>query len=222
MKNIFLLFSLMIICSISYGQDTNETVTDIDGNVYKTVKIGTQIWMNEDLKVTKYNNGYPIQHITDAKTWKTNYIGGSYCWYNNDEIYKTYNGALYSWRVIETGNLAPKGWHVPTVEEWQSLIDFLGGEKIAGGKLKEAGTSHWVKPNKGADNSSGFNALPGGWRYAEETVDFFAIGIANLWWSSTKSNILQAKSCTVNSNSSKANISSSNKLLGMSVRCIKD
>jgi len=206
--------------SYLYGQDSTETVTDIDGNIYNTIKIGTQTWMVEDLKVTKYNGGVPIMNITDKDAWNSE-MKGAYSWYNNDASFKTVYGALYNFAAINTGNLAPKGWHVATEEEWQILVDFLGGEKIAGGKLKESGTSNWTKPNN-ADNSSGFNALPGGWRLAGDTWDFMNIGDKNLWWTSSNKNFLQAKSVAVAFKSTGISIAAGTKKWGMGVRCIKD
>ncbi len=162
---------------------TNTIVTDIDGNSYKTVQIGTQVWMAENLKTTKYNNGTEIPLVTGGTEWGA-LTTPAYCWYNNDaptnkEIY----GAFYNWYTINTGNLCPSGWHVPSDGEWTALTDYLGGESIAGGKLKETGTTHWTSPNTGATNESGFTALPGGHRYWDGTFD--VIGMSCSWWSST-------------------------------------
>jgi len=220
MKNLIVLIAL-IISSIIYSQENSETVTDIDGNVYKTIKIGTQIWMIENLKVTKYNGGTPILNFTDKNSWRGQ-IGGAYCWYNNEPSFKSIYGALYNFDAVKTGNLAPKGWHVATEEEWKILIDFLGGEKIAGEKLKESGTANWTNSNN-ANNSSGFTALPGGWRYAGESYDFMFIGDLNVFWTSTNKNFLQAKYVEIRKKSKGVNIvSSTTKSYGMSIRCIKD
>jgi uncharacterized protein (TIGR02145 family) len=141
-------------------------VSDVDGNTYKVVIIGTQVWMAENLKTTKYSDGTPIPLVTDNTAW-SNLTTPGYCWYNNDSatIAQTY-GALYNWYTVNTGNLCPAGWHVPTDAEWTILITYLGGEDVAGGKLKEAGTAHWSSPNTGATNETGFTALPGGFRSA--------------------------------------------------------
>jgi uncharacterized protein (TIGR02145 family) len=141
--------------------ETN-TVTDIDGNIYHTVTIGTQVWMVENLKTTKYRNGDPIPNVT-GNAWAA-LTTGAYCWYNNDAAtYKATYGALYNWyAVADSRNIAPTGWHVPTDAEWTTLTTFLGGESVAGGKLKETGTNHWTSPNTGATNETGFTALPGG------------------------------------------------------------
>ena len=158
-------------------------VTDIEGNVYPTVKIGEQIWMAENLKVTKYNDGTAIPNVTDNTQW-ANLTTAAYCWYNNDVNNKnTAYGALYNWYTVNTNKLAPAGWHVPTDAEWTTLTTYLGGENIAGGKLKEAGTSHWLSPNTNATNESGFTSLPGGARYVDGT--FVNLGSNGGWWSST-------------------------------------
>ncbi|MEI6143236.1 MAG: FISUMP domain-containing protein [Mariniphaga sp.] len=165
---------------------SGSTVVDIDGNVYNTVTIGTQVWMVENLKTTKYRNGDPITNVTVDAAWSDLGYGsaGAYCWYNNDAAnYKSLYGALYSWyAVADSRNIAPIGWHVATDAEWTTLTDYLGGESIAGGKLKETGTTHWGSQNTGATNSSGFTALPGGYRdlYGE-----FGGENKGNWWSST-------------------------------------
>jgi len=160
------------------------TMTDIDGNVYKTVKIGNQIWMAENLKVTRYRNGDPIPNVTGKTQWK-NLKTGAYCNYdNNSSNAKTY-GRLYNWYAVnDSRNIAPAGWHVPTDKEWKQLENYLGSE--AGGKLKERGTIHWKSPNKGATNSSDFTALPGGYR--TNNGPFYVIGLGADFWSATQYN----------------------------------
>src|SRR5665648_943598 len=116
--------------------DTNDptpsgTVTDIDGNVYKTVTIGTQVWMAENLKTTKYRNGDPIPNITDATAW-TNLTTGAYCNNNNDANYATTYGRLYNWYAVnDIRNIAPAGWHIPTKAEWTTLTTYLGGQGLS-------------------------------------------------------------------------------------------
>ena len=119
---------------------TLDTVTDIDGNVYKTVKIGNQVWMAENLKTTRLNDGQLIQYEPNNLDW-ANLRTPGYCWPNNDSSNKDDYGALYNWYAVNSGKLAPIGWHVPTEDEWKILADFLGGEGVAGGKLKEMGLS---------------------------------------------------------------------------------
>jgi uncharacterized protein (TIGR02145 family) len=150
----------------------STTVTDIDGNVYKTIKIGNQWWMAENLKVTHYCNGDAIP--TEA-----------YCSYNYDEGNVVIYGRLYSWyAAVDSRNIAPAGWHTPSNAEWQTLIDYLGGHAVAGGKMKETGTTHWKSPNAGATNESGFTALPGGIRGLGG--DFYYMGVGAYFWSSTE------------------------------------
>ena len=158
-----------------------ETITDIDGNVYHTVTIGTQVWMVENLKTTRLNDGTSIPMVTDNTTW--NYLHSpGYCWYNNDPAtYKNTYGALYNWLAVNTGKLAPVGWHVPSVEEWNTLVLWLGGTNIAGGKMKEKGNSHWNLPNTGATNESGFTGLPGGGR--DYSGNFYILQNTGIFWS---------------------------------------
>jgi uncharacterized protein (TIGR02145 family) len=157
-------------------------VTDVDGNSYNTV-VGTQTWMAENLKVARYKNGTTIPLVTDNKAWAGLGTPG-YCWYNNDEATNeaTY-GALYNWFTVNTGNLCPADWHVPTDAEWTTLITYLGGGSVAGGKLKETGTTHWFSPNYGATNETGFTALPGGNRSIYGACG--SIGNIGYWWSSS-------------------------------------
>ena len=196
-----------------------NTVTDIDGNVYNTVIIGTQNLMAENLKTTKYNDGTAIPNITDNTAW-TNLTTPSYCWYNNDATtYKATYGALYNWYTVNTGKLCPQGWHVPTDVEWTNLATYLGGMSIAGGKMKETGTTHWLSPNTGATNESGFLALPGGNRY---DTGFINIGSLACWWGSTEYSTTEASWRALMS--IQVNLSGTYhfKRLGVSVRCVKD
>jgi uncharacterized protein (TIGR02145 family) len=157
-------------------------VKDIDGNIYNAVRIGAQVWMAENLKVTKFNNGTTIPIVTVNSTW-SNLTTPGYCWYSNDEAtYKNTYGALYNFYTVQEGNLCPIGWHIPSDAEWTTLITLLGGESIAGGKLKETGTTHWISPNTGATNEYGFTALPGGER--EQGGGFLNIQRYSYWWSS--------------------------------------
>jgi uncharacterized protein (TIGR02145 family) len=138
-----------------------QNVTDIEGNDYTTVTIGTQTWMGENLKTTKLTDGESIPKITENAAWP-NLATPAYCWYNNDETaHKKIYGALYNWYTVNTGKLCPTGWHIPSDDEWKTMIAFLGGAE-AGNKLQEVGTTHWTTQNEGATNKSGFTALPGG------------------------------------------------------------
>jgi len=164
---------------------SSSTVTDTDGNVYQTVTIGTQVWMTTNLKTTRYNDGRAIPLVTDGMAWSDLMVQSApgYCWYNDSISYGNTYGALYNWYAVNAGKLAPKGWHVPTDSEWDVLVNYIGGYATAGGPLKETGTTHWLSPNAGATNSSGFSALPGGYRIGNGT--FTGIGNFGTWWSST-------------------------------------
>ena len=202
-----------------------ETVTDIDGNIYQTVKIGTQVWIVENLKTTKYKNGKTIPLVTDNHTW-SNLTSPGYCWYDNNIItYKDNYGALYNWYAVNTGKLCPSGWHVPTDDEWETLMTYMGGESVAGKNLKETGTTHWLGHNTEANNESGFTALPGGWR---DSVDPFCgatfreIGSCGYWWSSTKYSTVIAFSRNMRYNYNDAFKSDGSKVSGFSVRCLRN
>ncbi|MBN1999215.1 hypothetical protein JW935_16775 [candidate division KSB1 bacterium] len=169
-------------------------VTDIDGNVYKTVKIGDQWWMAENLKVTKYRNGDPIPNVTSNSEW-ANLTTGAYCNYDNNDSYVSTYGRLYNWYAVnDSRGLAPAGWHVPTDAEWKQLEMYLGMSQSEanetgyrgtdeGGKLKETGTGHWSSPNTGATNESGFSGLPGGYRFHDGT--FNVVGSSAYFWSAS-------------------------------------
>lgn len=197
-----------------------QTVTDIDGNIYKTVKIGDQWWMAENLKTTKYNDGADIPNVTDNTEW-VNHTTPAYCWYDNDISYKNPYGALYNWYSVNTGKLAPTGWHVASDAEWTTLTDYLGGESVAGGKLKETGSSHWDSPNTGATNVTGFSALPAGFRYKDGA--FYYIVYYGIWWSSTEYSTNNAWYRYMYFDIIKVNrINYYTKEYGFSVRCVKD
>lgn len=180
------LFSLIVILFISCKKSTepehqDNSIKDIDGNMYKIINIGTQVWMAENLKVTHYRNGVEIPNVTDSVDWK-NLTTGAYCNYDNNVNNVAIYGRLYNWYAVnDTNNLAPEGWHIPSDEEWQTLREYLGGS--AGGKLKESGTVHWSNPNTGATNESGFTALPAGLRYF--TGDYIDLGYSANFWSSS-------------------------------------
>ena len=158
--------------TLTYG-----SVSDIEGNSYKTILIGTQLWMAENLRTTRFNDNTDIPHIIFHLGYWNYPITPGYDWYSNDD--DTYNaafGARYNWLAVNTGKLCPAGWHVPSDYEWERLSSFVGGAQIAGDKLKESGTNHWDPPNI-ATNESGFTALPG-----------IGIGYFAGWWSTTRMN----------------------------------
>ncbi len=198
--------------------DSDNKITDKDGNVYSSLIIGNQIWMAENLKTTKYNDGTVIPVVTDVTEWQA-LITGAYCWFNNETTNKSTYGALYNWYAVNTGKICPTGWHVPTDGEWTTIINSLGGEMIAGGKLKEAGTTHWVFPNVDATNSINFKALPGSGRGYVGT--FFQLGYSGDWWSSTE-RATEAWGYELISGNGYVYRNPFPKGNGFSVRCIKD
>jgi uncharacterized protein (TIGR02145 family) len=161
---------------------TYGNVTDIDGNIYKTIQIGTGTWMAENLKTTRLNDGSEIISYS-------NWVSGSFpamFWFNDDPgMYKDIYGGYYNIQAVNTEKLCPEGWHVPDKSDWSQLISFLGNEGSAGGKMKESGTLNWMSPNYGATNESGYTGLPGGYRRDK----FLQRGISSFWWSATANHI---------------------------------
>ena len=224
-------FSIVILTTMNIGGPQNatstpetepiiieesESVTDYDGNVYKTVKIGNQIWMAENLRSTHYSDGTQIPNFV----------------YDNDAYnIKTY-GRLYTWsaamRNIPSSNsnpsrvqgASPTGWHIPSEAEWQELINYLGGDSIAGGKLKEAGYLHWAKPNTGATNESKFNALPAGWK--DFTGVFGGLGQANFFRTSTAQNPYEVYVRELSSNSASISRAGIHPDDAIPIRCVKN
>lgn len=224
------------------GVGETSTMNGNDGKVYQTVKIGDQWWMAENLRETQYRNGEPIPEVTGADSWDA-LLTGARCAYNNDENNESDSyGYLYNWHAIgDSNNIAPSGWHVPTEEEWKTLEIFLGMSETEaeetgfrgtdeGGKLKERGTDHWMSPNIGATNYSGFTALPGGYR--QEAGVFYGMGYYASFWSSSEDstsinpahspNAWRACSRYLNTHSSGINKHNSWKKFGCSVRLIQD
>ncbi|MFA5818585.1 MAG: FISUMP domain-containing protein [Bacteroidales bacterium] len=197
---------------------SGSTITDVDGNTYSTVTIGTQVWMDSNLKTTKFNDGTAIPLVTDNTTWSWTSTPG-YCWYNNAAANKNTYGALYNWYTVSTLILCPTGWHVPSDAEWTTLTTYLGGESLAGGELKETGTTHWLSPNTGATNASGFTAVPGGHR--NNYGSFFYVGIGGYWWTSSGYGSYSWSRSILNDKSN-VNRSYYYRQGGSSVRCLRD
>lgn len=219
MKKIFTIFILFLLFGLN--KTFAQTVTDIDGNVYDTISIGTQVWMKQNLKTTKYRDGSGIPNVTDNNAWSA-LTTGARCYYNNDSttIAPVY-GALYNWYAAnDARSLCPTGWHVPSDAEWSTLTTYLGGDGVAGGKLKEIDTLHWNSPNTGADNSSGFSALPGGNRGGNGNYS----GIDNLgdWWSVSESSGFSAWGRHLVYDNTSVSRYNYTKKGGLSVRCFKD
>ena len=196
-----------------------EPATDIDGNVYQTVQIGNQVWTVTNLKVTHYRNGDAIPTGHSNSEWSNldNTQTGAYAVYDgNESIY----GYLYNWYAVDDSrNIAPEGWHVPTDNEWQTLVDYLGGKRVAGGKLKEEGTTHWNSPNTEATNEAGFAARPGGYRSGN---GYYGMGSYGYFWSSTEYSSYTAWTRLLHYTGSVVYRSNYRKPHGFSVRCVRD
>ena len=221
---LFLSFLFIYGCSSSSDSDNNTTsVTDADGNVYQTVTICDQTWTQSNLNVSKYRNGDVIPQIQDATMWAGT-TTGAWCYYNNDSANGTIYGKLYNWYAVnDPRGLAPTGYHIPSDTEWTTLITCLGGTDVAGGKMKEAGDSHWLN-NTDATNSSGFTALPGGNRAywgVFGSVDGIP-GVDGYWWSSSEFDTTDARNLVMAYGSVGAGFYNTDKNRGCSVRCVKD
>jgi uncharacterized protein (TIGR02145 family) len=218
MKTILLILTGLL---FSISGIHSQTVMDYDGNAYDTVVIGAQVWLKQNLRTTHYSNGTPIPLTTDSTEWNHT-VTGSRCYYNNDSAaFDTLYGALYNGYVINDVNaICPAGWHVSTNEEWEIAEDVLGGIEVAGGKMKESGTTHWIAPNTYATNSSGFTGLPGGLRDLLST--YACVGENGLFWTSSAYNnstlwttYLYYLSPAVDHNPAPQNY-------GLNIRCVKD
>ncbi len=203
-------------------------MTDQQGNVYKTIVIGTQEWMAENLKTTIYRNGDAIVNVTSETQW-SGQTSGAWCYYENNSQYNCPYGKLYNWyAVADPRNICPTGWHVPTDAEWSVLINYLdpnaSGEddfNTAGGKMKSTGSQYWLSPNQDATNESGFSGLPGGYR--DGNIGFFgSVGNSGYWWGSTQSSSTYAWSRYLFNYGDNALRFPYTKLYGFSVRCIRD
>jgi uncharacterized protein (TIGR02145 family) len=209
-----------------------QTVSDYDGNVYNTVTIGTQVWMGTNLKTTHYSDGTAMLDGTTAGDISGNDTSKYYFDYANAPANNLIYGRLYTWAAAMNGaassNAIPSGvqgacpvnWHMPSDTEWTTVVNYLGGDVIAGGKLKEAGTTHWQSPNAGATNESGFTALPGGYREADGT--FYYLGYGSYWWGSMEIDANNVWSRSLVYNYSNIGRCNTNKTSGFYVRCVRD
>jgi uncharacterized protein (TIGR02145 family) len=210
---------ILIFYLLLFTLSATAQVTDSDGNIYQTVTIGTQVWMKENLKTTKYNDGTSIPNVNDVTSW-SELSTGAYCWYNNDNSNKSTYGALYNWYTVNSGKLCPAGWHVPTDSEWTILATYAGGESVAGGKLKETGTTHWITPNYGATNETGFTAVPTGYRAYNGGFGYKTQ--FGYWWTLTESSSTDVWYQYMGYDNRAVGKLAGSKNYGFSVRCIQN
>jgi uncharacterized protein (TIGR02145 family) len=211
---------LIIIIVLFLLTGCSNTLKDIEGNKYKTITIGKQEWMAENLKTTRFNDGTEIPLVDDNNSW-AKLTTPAYSWYFNDQKeYKNTYGALYNWYAVSSEKLCPAGWHVASEEDWNVLIINLDGLMNAGGRLKAKGTANWKIPNTDATNETGFTALPGGYRSFEGAFNY--IGVSGYWWSSTQYNESSVVFWNLRFRSATIYKYSGEKVCGFSVRCIKN
>ena len=203
-------------------------IKDIDGNVYKTVVIGKQQWMAENLKVTKYNDGTVIPNVKDGVEWfKTS--SSAWCYLINDSLNDTKFGKLYNSYAVNylnngNKNICPVGWHIPTDNDWFDLINYLGDSLVVGSKMKEIGLKSWLETDSSVVNTSLFTALPSGYRYCENGDSFFILGrgTRSVFWISKNNSNLTSKFYKITSASGYIQKEEMENNFGASIRCIKD
>lgn len=195
-----------------------STVTDVDGNVYKIVRIGTQLWTTENLRTTRYNDSTAINTGLSNGDWGSA-TTGAYSIYEGDGSNNTTYGKLYNWHAVNTGKLAPKGWHIASRAEWETLVENQGGSSVAGGKLKST-SALWIAPNTGATNSSGFSGLPSGYRGTSGSYELK--GETAYWWASSARNATQGDYLRLDNDLAGSAINGATKTFGYTVRCVKD
>lgn len=197
---------------------TSNKISDIENNIYKIVRIGSQIWMAENLRATKYNDGTPIQLVTNNNSWE-NLTSPAYCWYQNNINYKSTFGALYTGYTVLTEKLCPDGWHVPTYDEWITLRDYLGDSSAVQLKSKDMWEICYPYILAGTDKY-GFKALPSGWRTGDGT--FVTFGTEASYWSSTKEKTYTGWSTNLVCYANNLRDWDLSLVMGYSVRCVKD
>lgn len=194
--------------------------TDADGNTYKTVKIGAQVWMAENLRTESYTNGDPIKQVTDGSDW-SGLTRGAWCYFENNSSNNVPYGKLYNWYTVDDSRgVCPSGWHVPTDDDWGTLFSYLGGIDVAGGKLKTTGTRYWKSPNNDASNSVGFDGIPAGCR--EPDGGFIMLGEYADWWGSDSQSSDQASDRYLYYSYKNVGVTKDDKNYGMSIRCVKN
>ena len=215
MKKLNIVTALALVLMLLMACNKNKELTIIQG----VILIGNQTWTIKNLDVTTYKNGEAIPQVQDS-TWGT-LTTGAWCYYENNTDNGTTYGKLYNWYAVnDPRGLAPNGYHIPTDTEWITLTTYLGGYSVAGGKMKEAGTWHWLSPNTGATNSSSFTALPGGYRYYDG--GFAGIGAYGGWWSSSEDDTDNAWCRNLFSSLGSVYSYGDYKQNGFFVRCLRD
>lgn len=210
--------------SITYTLGNPGPGVTFNGYTYSSVVLGNgQEWMAENLRTTSYANGDPIPNIQNGSQWQM-ITYGAWAHNNNDSYLENPYGKLYNWKAVaDPRNVCPTGWHVPSDAEWTVLTDYLGGESVAGGKMKSTGTQYWQSPNTNATNESGFNGLPGGRRDNSGSFDAYeGVGIKGYWWSSTEDDTNYAWYRYLYCSNGNVSRNYASKESGFSVRCLRD
>jgi uncharacterized protein (TIGR02145 family) len=215
----FIFINILALSACINTDDPNST-TDIDGNKYSTVTLGTQTWFAENLRTTHYADGTEIPNLTGYLDFCTSETGAR-CTYENDEQMCELYGQMYNWyAAADSCSICPDGWHVPSAEEWQILIDYLGGKAVAGGKMKSTDTTLWDSPNVGASNESGFNILPGGYR--DQNGRFIGEGFRGIFWATDIYNNECAYMMLTDADYEAAVIDFGTRWHAFNIRCIKN
>jgi uncharacterized protein (TIGR02145 family) len=224
----FSIIILLLIIAIGFNSCKKTTepiltpdptsVADADGNVYGVIKIGSQFWMSENLRTTKYNDGTLISTNLDNASWSSATVG-AYAIYDDNVANNSIYGKLYNWHAVNTGKLAPIGWHVANTSDWNALVTALGGSSVAGGKMKSTSTL-WNAPNTDATNSSGFSGLASGYRAT--TGGYSTLGNTGYFWSSKERNSTQGDYLSLSHSSATSFSNGATKTFGYAVRCVKD
>jgi uncharacterized protein (TIGR02145 family) len=202
------------------GYGNEMSFTTLAAPAMQSVTICSQVWTTQNIDIATYRNGDPIPQITDLIQW-SKLTTGAWCYYSNVSAFGTTYGKLYNWYAVnDSRGLAPQGWHIPSDLEWTTLFNCLGGISVAGGKMKEIGTTHWLSPNFGATNTSGLTALPGGYRFGNGT--FTSNFMSGLFWSSKQNPDLSTWCCRLDYGTNAASWGTSDPWSGFSIRCVKD
>lgn len=225
-KSILIASSLLFVTGCdneSPNPDLGIAVYDKSGNIYTTVKIGDQTWLKENLRTTQYNSGDEITTTFSATTNISSETNPKYQWsyFNGTDPVGSGLGLLYTWHVLtDSRGVCPPGFRIPTDEDWNVLASFLGGNTVAGGKLKITGTGSWNAPNTGASNEANFNGMPGGYRLPSGT--FQGIRETGLYWTTTSSDTDNAVAYSLSNQNAELGSASQNKKDGIACRCIKN